>query len=84
MTKDNPINVEEEIRNIIFNYTADYTHEQLIPSLTLRDDVWLDALDMMELTMEIETVFYITIPDVDTEKWVTIGDVIDYVKESVA
>ena len=47
------------------------------------DDLGADSLDIVELVMAIEEEFDIEIPDADAEKVVTVGDVVDYIKEYV-
>lgn len=47
------------------------------------DDLGADSLDIVELVMAIEEEFSIEIPDADAEKVVTVGDVVDYIKENV-
>ena len=47
------------------------------------DDLGADSLDIVELVMAIEEEFKIEIPDADAEKVVTVGDVVDYIKENV-
>jgi len=47
------------------------------------DDLGADSLDIVELIMGIEEEFGIEIPDADAEKVVTVGDVVDYIKENV-
>lgn len=47
------------------------------------DDLEADSLDIVELIMAIEEEFGIEIPDADAEKVVTVGDVVDYIKENV-
>ena len=47
------------------------------------DDLVADSLDIVELVMAIEEEFDIEIPDSDAEKVVTVGDVVDYIKENV-
>ena len=47
------------------------------------DDLGDDSLDIVELVMAIEEEFDIEIPDSDAEKVVTVGDVVDYIKENV-
>lgn len=46
------------------------------------DDLGADSLDIVELIMAIEEEFDIEIPDTDAEKVVTVGDVVDYIKEN--
>ncbi len=47
------------------------------------DDLGADSLDIVELVMALEEEFDIEIPDSDAEKVVTVGDVVDYIKENV-
>ena len=47
------------------------------------DDLGADSLDIVELVMAIEEEFDIEIPDSDAEKVVTVGDVVEYIKENV-
>ena len=45
------------------------------------DDLKADSLDVVELVMEFEDEFGITIPDDDYEKIQTVGDAVDYIEE---
>ena len=47
------------------------------------DDLGADSLDIVELVMALEEEFDIEIPDADAEKVVTVGDVVDYIKEKL-
>ena len=47
------------------------------------DDLGADSLDIVELVMALEEEFDMEIPDADAEKVVTVGDVVDYIKENV-
>ena len=47
------------------------------------DDLGADSLDIVELIMALEEEFDIEIHDTDAEKDVTVGDVVDYIKENV-
>jgi acyl carrier protein len=47
------------------------------------DDLGADSLDIVELIMALEEEFDIDIPDADAEKVVTVGDVVNYIKENV-
>ncbi len=46
------------------------------------DDLGADSLDIVELVMALEEEFDIEIPDTDAEKVVTVGDVVEYIKEN--
>ena len=47
------------------------------------DDLGADTLDIVELVMALEEEFDMEIPDADAEKVVTVGDVVDYIKDSI-
>ena len=49
---------------------------------TLADDIAADSLDIVELVMQIEEEFNIQIADSDTEKLITVGDVLKYIVEN--
>ena len=46
------------------------------------DDLGADSLDIVELIMALEEEFDLEIPDADAEKVVTVGDVVEYIKEN--
>ena len=48
------------------------------------DDLGADSLDIVELIMALEEEFDMEIPDADAEKIVTVGDVVEYIKDHVA
>ena len=47
------------------------------------DDLGGDSLDIGELVLALEEEFDMEIPDADAEKVVTVGDVVDYIKDSI-
>ena len=53
------------------------------PEATFTNDLGADSLDTVELIMELEKEFDITIPDDQAEKIVTVGDAISYVEANV-
>lgn len=50
----------------------------------LVEDLGLDSLDIVELTMSIEREFNIDIPDELVEKWVTVADAVETVTKQLA
>ena len=55
--------------------------ENVTMEATFVDDLAADSLDIVELIMNIEEEFDLEIPDNDTEKIVTIGDLVKYIEE---
>lgn len=58
---------------------ADVTREA-----SFTNDLGADSLDTVELIMEFEKEFDMTIPDEDAEQIATVGNAIDYVEEKKA
>jgi len=54
--------------------------EQITPEASFTDDLGADSLDTVELVMDLEEVFNITIPEEDQEKLRTVQDAIDYLE----
>ena len=48
------------------------------------DDLGAESIDIVEIIMALEEEFDTEIPDADAEKIVTVGDVVDYIKDHVA
>lgn len=71
------MNTQTKINEIIQKSLAP-AHE-LKPEHKLIDDLGADSLDLVELTMAIEDEFDLHIPDEDVDKWVTMGDVHNYI-----
>ena len=53
---------------------------EVTPGATFTNDLGADSLDTVELIMEFEKEFNITIPDDQAEKIATVGDAIAYVE----
>ena len=72
----------EKVKNIIVDLL-----QVSVESVTLDahfiDDLGADSLDLVELIMGIEEEFNIEIPDGEAEKVVTVGDVVEYIKENI-
>jgi acyl carrier protein len=54
---------------------------EVVPSASFTNDLGADSLDTVELIMEFEKEFEISIPDEDAEKIGTVGDAITYIEE---
>jgi acyl carrier protein len=58
--------------------------EQVTRSTSFTEDIGADSLDIVELVMELEEEFEITIPDDQAEKIKTVGEAIDYIEKEQA
>ncbi len=55
------------------------TPDKVTPETSFINDLGADSLDTVELVMEFEDEFEISIPDEDAEKIQTVGNAIDYI-----
>lgn len=54
---------------------------QVTPEASFTNDLGADSLDTVELIMELEKQFSITIPDEESQNIQTVGDAIAYIEE---
>ena len=72
----------ERVKKVVVDQLS--VDENLVtPQASFTNDLGADSLDIVELVMALEEEFNIEIPDADAEKVVTVGDVVEYIKENV-
>jgi len=71
-------NVEERVRKIIIEQ-LEVAPDKIKPEASFAEDLKADSLAVVELVLALEEAFKIEIPDEDTEKIKTVGDVINYI-----
>ena len=74
--------VEDKIKEIIVEQLG-VAAEEVVPEASFIDDLGADSLDIVELVMELEEEFEITIPDEEAEKIKTVGEAIDYIMKEL-
>lgn len=72
--------VEEKVVAIV-SEQLNIPKEDIKLESTFVDDLKADSLDVVELVMEFEDEFGITIPDEDYDKIKTVSDAIKYIQE---
>lgn len=72
----------EKVKEIIVEQLG-VTETSVTMESSFIDDLGADSLDIVELIMALEEEFDTEIPDSDAEKVVTVGDVVDYIKDHV-
>ena len=72
----------EKVRKVIVDNLG-VSESAVTMEASFIDDLGADSLDIVELVMALEEEFNIEIPDSDAEKVVSVGDVVDYIKENV-
>jgi len=74
--------VFEKVKDIIVEQLG-VTGDSVTLEASFIDDLGADSLDIVELIMALEEEFDMEIPDSDAEKVVTVGDVVDYIKDNI-
>ena len=72
-------NITSKVKEIVVNKLS-VEESQVLPEASFTNDLGADSLDTVELVMEFEKVFGLTIPDEDAEKIATVGDAINYIQ----
>ena len=54
--------------------------KEVVPTASFTNDLGADSLDTVELIMELEKEFNISIPDDQAEKIGTVGDAVSYIE----
>ena len=73
--------IESKVKEIIAEKLG-VDVEGVQPNASFTNDLGADSLDTVELIMEFEKAFNITIPDDKAEKIATVGDAIAYIEEN--
>ncbi len=72
--------IEERLKEIIIKQ-LDADKKPVTLESSFINDLGADSLDIVELVMEFEDAFDMSIPDEDAEKIQTVGDAVNYIKE---
>ncbi|MBR1426286.1 MAG: acyl carrier protein [Paludibacteraceae bacterium] len=75
--------IESKVKAIIVDKLG-VDDAQVTPQASFSADLNADSLDTVELIMEFEKEFNISIPDEDTQKISTVGDAIAYIEKAIA
>lgn len=74
--------LEPRVRAVVAAH-LDIDPERLLPTARLGEDLCIDSLDAVDLTMVLEDEFDIALPDEVVDRVRTYGDVVDLVRERV-
>ena len=75
-------NIEERVKKFVCEQLG-VKVEEVTTESSFVNDLGADSLDTVELIMEFEKEFNVSIPDEDAEKIGTVGDAISYLKDNV-
>ena len=74
--------VKEKVVSIIVEKLG-VNPEDVVETASFTNDLGADSLDTVELIMEFEKEFNVSIPDDQAEKISTVGDVLKYIEENI-
>ncbi len=75
------VEIEEKVTQIVGEQLS-VEKVEIKRDTSFQDDLNADSLDIVELVMELEDEFDLTIPDEDAEKLKTVGEAIDYIAKN--
>lgn len=78
----NSEDIFEKVKEIIVEQLG-VSEASITTEASFIDDLGADSLDIVELIMALEEEFDLEIPDNDAEKIVTVGDVVEYIKDNI-
>ncbi|MCM1109165.1 MAG: acyl carrier protein [Clostridium sp.] len=73
--------IESRVKAIIVDKLG-VDEAEVVATASFTNDLGADSLDTVELIMEFEKAFSISIPDDEAEKIATVGDAIAYIENS--
>ena len=79
MSTEEP-SIEERLKEIIIKQFGEGEKTVTIET-SFVNDLGADSLDVVELVMELEDEFDVSIPDEDAEKMQTVGDAVKFINE---
>ena len=75
--------VESKVKEIIIDKLG-VDESEVVADANSTNDLGADSLDTVELIMEFEKDFDLSIPDEDAESIATVGDAVKYIQEKLA
>lgn len=75
--------VEDKVMKIVADQMS-VDRAELTRQTSFQNDLNADSLDTVELVMELEDEFDMTIPDEEAEKLKTVGEAVDYIVKALA
>ena len=80
-TENENVSTEDKVIGIVASQ-LDVEKEKVKPETSFINDLGADSLDIVELVMELEEEFDMSIPDEDAEKIRTVGEAVEYIRKN--
>ena len=73
------MDVFEEVKKIIVS-ELNCKPEQVTPEANLRDDLGADSIDAVQIVMDIEDTFGITVDEDNAQSMLTVNSIVEYIE----
>ena len=70
----------EQVKEVIVE-TLNCDAETITPEADVKEDLGADSLDVVELSMALESAFGVTIADEELAEMKTVGDIVGYIEK---
>jgi acyl carrier protein len=77
------MNVLEEVKKAIIKVQPGIDETKIVPVATLKEDLEIDSLSRVEMTLALEDAFNFYLQDEELEDIKTVGDVVDLIESKV-
>jgi acyl carrier protein len=77
------MDVLEEVKKAIVKVQPGIDESKIIPAATLKEDLEIDSLSRVEMTLALEDAFNFYLQDEELEDIKTVGDIVDLIESKV-
>jgi acyl carrier protein len=77
------MNVYEEVKKAICKVAPGLDESKIVPRALLKEDLEIDSLDRVELTLELENAFGLYVLDEEAGNISTVGDIVSLIEAKV-
>ena len=77
------MDVLEEVKKAIIKVQPGIDESKIVPAATLKEDLEIDSLTRVEMTLALEDAFNFYLQDEELEDIKTVGDIVDLIESKV-
>ena len=76
------MDIFEKVRDLIAERLDVADKDSITENSSITDDLGADSLDVVDLVMDIEDEFSVSIPEEEVENIKTVGDIVKYIEDN--
>ncbi len=77
------MNAFEEVKKAICKVQPGLDENKIVPGASLKEDLEIDSLDLVEIALALEDAFGMSLPEEDLEGITTISDVVSLIESKL-